>query len=99
MGFTAFLGIVVVAVIVGIGVQYLLKSSLTYEWLIVALAGAFGAYFASETFVGSTIFEGIKDWGPQLDGMFIIPAIIGGILLALVADIGVRAGGPAPQAA
>ena len=90
MGFTAFLGIVVVALVVGVGVQYLTKSAFSYEWLVVALAGAFGAYFASETFVGSTVFEGIKSWGPEFDGMFVVPAVIGGIILAIVADLGVR---------
>ena len=94
MGFMAFLSIVVVALIVGVGIQYLMKSTLSYEWLVVALAGAFGAYFASETFVGSTVFEGITSWGPEFDGMFIVPAIIGGVILAVVADLGVRT---APQ--
>ena len=63
-----------------------------YEWFIVALAGAFGAYFASETVVGSTVplIEGITQWGPEFDGMFIIPAAIGGVFMALIADIGVR---------
>ncbi len=90
MGLTAFLSIVVVALIVGVAVQYLIKSSHTYEWLAVAAAAAFGAYFASESFPGSTVFEGIKDFGPQFDGMYIIPAIIGGVVLAIVADLGIR---------
>lgn len=90
MGFTAFFGIVVVALVVGIGVQFLTRSSFAYEWVVIAFAGAFGGYFASETFVGSAVFAGIKDWGPELDGMFIIPAVIGGVILAIVADLGVR---------
>ncbi len=94
MGFMAFLSIVVVALVVGIGVQYLMKSVHTYEWLAVTVAATFGAYFASESFPGSTVFEGINNWGPEFDGMFIIPAIIGGIILAIVADLGIRT---APQ--
>ena len=82
MGFMAFLSIVVVALIIGVGVQFLIKSSHTYEWLAVAVAAAFGAYFASESFVGSTVFAGIKDWGPEFDGLVIVPAII--------ADLGIR---------
>lgn len=90
MGFTAVLGIVLVAILVGVGVQYLMGSTVGYEWLVIAVAGAFGAYLASEAFVTSSIFEGIKNWGPELDGLFIVPAAIGGVLLALIADIGVR---------
>ena len=99
MGFAAFIGIVVVAIIVGIGVQYLMKPALRNEWLIVALSGAFGAYFASQSFPESDVFAGIKDWGPTVDGMYIIPALIGGIILAVVADIGVRASGPVARTA
>lgn len=90
MGFTALLAIVVVAIFVGVGVQYLMGSTMSYEWLVIALAGALGAYLASETLVLSTLFEGIKNWGPEMDGLFVVPAAIGGVILALVADIGVR---------
>jgi hypothetical protein len=92
MGFLAFAGVVSIALLIGFGVQYLTKKSLSNEWLIVAVAAAFGAYFASESFPGSTIFSGITNWGPELDGLFLIPAIIGGGLLALVADLGIRTG-------
>ena len=99
MGFVAFAVIVVVALIVGIAVQYRVKGGVSYQWFIVALAGVFGAYFASETVVGSTVplLDGITQWGPEFDGMFVIPALIGGVLLALIADIGVRTT-PSPRA-
>jgi len=99
MSFLALGTIVVIALIVGIAVQYAIKGGVGYEWSIVALAGAFGAYFASETVVGSTVplLDGITQWGPEFDGMFVIPALIGGVLLALIADIGVRTT-PSPTA-
>ena len=89
MGFTAVLGIVILAALVGIGVQYLMGSTVSYEWLVIALAGAVGAYVTSEAIVPSTWF-GITNWGPELDGLFVVPAAIGGVLLALIADFGVR---------
>lgn len=94
MGFLAFLSIVVVALIVGVGVQLLFTSSNPYEWLAVAVAFAFGAYFASQSFVGSTVFAGIKDWGPTLDGLYLVPAIAGGVILAVVAALGIRTSPP-----
>jgi uncharacterized membrane protein YeaQ/YmgE (transglycosylase-associated protein family) len=92
MGLLAFSIIVVLALVAGFAVQYFVKRPIGNEWLIVALAAAFGAYFASETLPGSTLTEAIKDWGPQLDGMVVIPAIVGAIVLALIADFGVRTG-------
>jgi len=101
MGFLAFSTIVVIALIVGIAVQYAIKGGVSYEWFIVALAGAFGAYFASEAVVGSTVplLDGITQWGPEFDGMFVIPAAIGGALVALIADLGVRTTSSSPQLA
>ena len=69
MGFFAFAGIVIVALVIGIAVQMYDKRALSHEWLIIAFAGTFGAYFASENFPGATVplLEGIKDWGPSLE--------------------------------
>ncbi len=92
MGFIAFAIIVILAVIAGFAVQMYDKRTLSYEWLIVAMAGTFGAYFASENVPGATVplLDGIKDWGPTLDGMYLIPAVIGGVILAVVAYFGTR---------
>ena len=90
MGLQAFAVLVVVGLAAGFGVQYLSKARINFEWLIVAVAVVFGGYFASESFPGSNVFSGIKDWGPSFDGMVIIPALIGAIILGVVADLGMR---------
>ncbi len=95
MGLLAFSVIVILALVAGFAVQYFVERPIGNEWLVVALAAGFGAYFASETVVVSTLFEGFKSWGPQWDGMFIVPAVVGGALLALIADVGVRSGSAA----
>ncbi|TMG53357.1 MAG: hypothetical protein E6H84_12045 [Chloroflexi bacterium] len=89
MGFTAFAGILIVAVVAGAVVQ-ILEKKINYDWLIIAVTGTFGAYFASETFPGSTVFQAIKDFGPQADGFYIIPGVMFGAILALVAYLGTR---------
>lgn len=94
MGFLAFGSIVIVALIVGFAVQLMRQKPLDYEWLVVALSIGFGAYFASETWVGSALFEGITDWGWQFDGLYVIPAVIGALILAVAADLGVRLAPP-----
>jgi hypothetical protein len=92
MGFIAFAGIVIIAVAAGFAVQMYEKRSLPYEWLIIAMSATFGAYFASENVPGATVpvLDAIQDWGPTLDGMFVIPAVVGGVLLAIVAYFGTR---------
>ena len=92
MGFIAFAGIVILAVVAGVAMQMYEKRALSYEWLIIAIAGTFGAYFASENVPGATVpvLDAIKDWGPTVDGMFVIPAVVGGVLLAVVAYFGTR---------
>ena len=89
MGFAAFAGILLVAIVVGVAVQ-LMEKKVGSDWLIIAATGTFGAYFASETIPGSTVFQAIKDFGPQADGFYLIPGIVGGVVLALVAYLGTR---------
>jgi hypothetical protein len=90
MGLAALAAIVAVSLVIGIAVQVLDKRVPPYEWLIILATGAFGAYFASETLPGSSLFDSIKNWGPQLDGFFLIPGILGGAVLSIVAYLGTR---------
>lgn len=89
MGFPVLAAIIIVSLAIGIAVQLFERKS-GWDWLIVAMPAAFGAYFASETFPGSTTFEAIKDLGPTVDGFYIIPGIVTGAILALVAYLGTR---------
>ena len=61
-----------------------------YDFLIVGVTAAFGAYFASETFTGSTVFATITNWGPSLDGFVLIPGIAFGFIVATVAYLATR---------
>jgi hypothetical protein len=90
MGFAVIAAILIVSLAIGIAVQYVDKKALSYEWLIVFVTAAFGAYFFSETLPGSTVFDSIKSWGPQVDGFYLIPGIVGGAVLALIAYFGTR---------
>lgn len=89
MGFAAFASIVIAALLAGIAVQFAQKK-MGYDWLLIAVTATFGAYFASETFPGSVTFEYITNFGPQLDGFYIVPGIVTGVVIALLAYIGTR---------
>ncbi len=82
--------LVVVGLVAGFAVQLRGGSRIKYEWLIVAVSVVFGGYFASESFPGSNVFSGIKDWGPANDGLTIIPAVVGAPVLSDAADLGMR---------
>jgi hypothetical protein len=89
MGFPVFAAIVIVSLAIGVAVQ-LLEKKMGWDWLITAVPAIFGAYFASETFPGSTTFQAIKEFGPTVDGFYIIPGIVTGAVLAVAAYFGTR---------
>lgn len=90
MGLAVFAAIVVVSLLAGVAVQVLGAKKSPYDFLIVGVTAAFGAYFASETFPGSTVFGTIKDFGPSIDGFSLIPGIAFGFIVATVAHVGTR---------
>jgi hypothetical protein len=89
MSLAAFAVIVLVATVAGAAVQ-LAERKIGYDWLLIAVTATFAAYFASETFPGSTVFGAVKDWGPQVDGFYVIPGVVTAAILATVAYLGTR---------
>ena len=90
MGLAVFAAIVVGSMLAGVAVQILGARKSPYDFLIVGVTAAFGAYFASETFPGSSVFGVFKDFGPSIDGFNLIPGIGFAIIVATVAYMGSR---------
>ena len=90
MGLAVLAAIVVVSLLAGVAGQVLGSKKSSYDFLIVGVTAIFGAYFASETFPGSTVFETIKNFGPSIDGFYLIPGIVFGVIIATVAYVGTR---------
>ena len=90
MGIAVFAAIVIVALLAGVAVQVLGAKQSRYDFLIVGVTATFGAYFASETFPGSTVFSTITNWGPSLDGFVLIPGIAFAFIIATVAYLATR---------
>ena len=55
-----------------------------YEWLIDAIAAAIGALVASEFIVAWQTIE------PVYDGLALIPALFGGLVVGLVVEVATR---------
>ncbi|HEY8806291.1 MAG TPA: hypothetical protein VIN70_01730 [Candidatus Limnocylindria bacterium] len=90
MGLAVLAAIVILSLIAGVAVQVLGARTFRYDFLIVGATAAFAAYFASETFPGSSVFATIKEWGPSLDGFYLIPGIAFAFILATIAYVGTR---------
>lgn len=90
MGLGALIVIIIVSLIAGIAVQVLGANKSRYDFVIVGVTAAFGAYFASETFPGSSVFGTITQWGPEVDGFLIIPGVAFATIIAVISYIGSR---------
>ncbi len=90
MGLGVLAAILVISLLAGVTVQRYGSRKSPYDFLIVGLTAAFAAYFASETFPGSTVFDTIKDFGPSIDGFYAIVGIAFAFIIATVAYIGTR---------
>jgi len=99
MGLGVFAAIVLVSLLAGVAVQVIGARSSRYDFLVVGVTAAFGAYFASETIPGSTVFATITNWGPSLDGFVLIPGIAFAFIIATVAYLGTRDVYAAPNTA
>jgi hypothetical protein len=72
------------AVIVGIASYFIGEVRVGYEGFTTGLAALVGGYLGSEAF-GS-----VSTWGWEIDGLFVFPAVIGAIVLGVIADFVVR---------
>jgi hypothetical protein len=91
MGLAVFAAIVVVSLLAGGAVQVLGARKSRYDVLIVGATAIFGAVFGSYNIPGSTVFGVFKDFGPTLDGFYLIPGIALGVFLAFISYVGSRA--------
>ena len=98
MGIGAFAVVIVVALVLGFLVQAFLKPKTPYEWLITGAGAAVGAWLASEI-TWTQWFTGLTDLGPQFDGLLIVPAVIGGIVIGAIVEALARVVEPEPMSA
>jgi uncharacterized membrane protein YeaQ/YmgE (transglycosylase-associated protein family) len=99
MGIGAFVVVIVAALVLGFLAQMFLKPKTPYEWLITGVGAGVGGWLASEI-TWTQWFTGLTNLGPQWDGMLIIPAVIGGLVLgALFEGVARLVEGPATTTA
>lgn len=82
VGMTLVAAIVVAlgGVVIGAIAQFIGRTTFGYEWVITALAAVIGGWLASEA------FGTLSTWGPVFDGLYIVPALIGAVVVGGLVD-------------
>lgn len=81
LGVGGLIVLVVGALAFGVVAQFIGETRTGYEWLVDAIAAGLGALVASEFIVGWRAIE------PVFDGLALLPAVIGGLVVALIVEV------------
>ena len=73
--------VILASIVFGVVAQYIGDARTGFEWFIDALAFGIGAVVGSELFVGMRAFE------PVYDGLALVPALVGGLILGGVVEV------------
>lgn len=84
LGFGGWALLIVGAVIFGVVAQFIGHTRTGFEWLIDGVAFGIGALVASEFIVAWQAFE------PVWDGLALAPALLGGLVVGIVAEMVTR---------
>ena len=76
--------LIVGAVVIGLAAQYLMRGQFGWEFLLTAVGAGLGGFVASE-YLGT-----LSNWGTELYGMRIFPALIGALVIGAVVEVVMR---------
>ena len=72
------------ALVIGAVAQFIGRVTTGYEWVFTAVAALVGGWLGSEA------FGTLSTWGPAMEGLYIVPALIGALILGFAVDAVVR---------
>ena len=84
LGLVGWALIIVAALVFGAIAQFVGETRTGYEWLVDAIAFALGAVAASEFVIGWRTVE------PVYDGLALVPAVLGGLVVGLIVEFATR---------
>jgi uncharacterized membrane protein YeaQ/YmgE (transglycosylase-associated protein family) len=76
--------LVLAALLIGVVSQYIGDVTVGFEWAATGVAALIGGYLGSEAFGTAST------WGPVYDGLYLLPAIIGALVVGFVVDAVLR---------
>ena len=84
LGLGGWILLIVGAVVFGVIAQYIGEARTGAEWLVDAIGAGAGALIASEFIVG------LQAFGPVWDGLALVPALVGGLLVGVIVELSTR---------
>ena len=84
LGIGGWFILVVGALVFGVAAQFIGETRTGYEWLVDGIAAGIGALVASEFIVSWRTFE------PVTDGLALVPALIGGLVVGVIVELATR---------
>lgn len=88
VGMSTLAAILLIAgsLVIGGVAQFLGDVTVGWEWIATAVAALVGGYIGSEAVAGAST------WGPVFEGLYVLPALIGAVILGGVVDSLLRYG-------
>jgi uncharacterized membrane protein YeaQ/YmgE (transglycosylase-associated protein family) len=80
MSTVAALLLVLGALLIGVVSQYIGDVTVGFEWVATGVAALIGGYLGSEALGAASA------WGPVFDGLYMLPALIGAVVVGFVID-------------
>lgn len=80
MSLVAALGLVIAALAIGVIAQFIGDVRVGYEWVATSAAAVIGGYLGSEA-LGQ-----MSTVGPAFEGLYIVPAFIGALIVGAAVD-------------
>ena len=84
LGLGGWILLILGAVVFGVVAQFIGEANTGYEWLVDGIAAALGAIIASEFIVG------LQAFAPVWDGLALVPALVGGVVLGGIVELVTR---------
>lgn len=84
LGLGGAIALILGALVFGVVAQFLGETRTGFEWLVDAIGFGIGAFVASEFIVAWRTTE------PVWDGLAIVPALIGGLVVGIVVELATR---------
>jgi hypothetical protein len=78
LGWIGLAVLVVGSVVVGVIYHLIGTPNMSYEWLVSSIGAFIGGFVASEWIVG------FREFAPVTDGLALVPALLGGLIVGVV---------------
>jgi hypothetical protein len=84
LGIGGYAVLAIGAVVIGLATYLIGEVENPYQWIVTGVAAFIGGFVASEWIVGFRTFE------PVWDGLALLPALGGGVVVGGIVDFGMR---------